>query len=432
MKTLLRNIAIFSILMIGSQLTRVPLLMAAGVPEFNTISGDLALLRGCNITKNVNCSDTDLVNPVNAGVNEQVVVGMFYHNSVAGSNATNTTFKIMPDTATATQHVVKASISADNAQMVTSTFVNGQTVGSDLTINVGENSTISYVPGSFRWYPERTTTSGPGTNLPNNQNGDAIITDKGVNIGTLAGCFTHSGYVTVIIKVNPVTVTPTPTPTPTPVPVGHATLTIAKEVRKAGSSDAFTNSLTTNLGNSLEYRVTITNIDGKVPANDLHLQDILPPGEVYVGPTTLLVSNGTLTTLSAGVTGQSGIAVGVNLAPNDHVQVSYVVNTDKNLANNSCLTNQAIATSSTVPDSVKSSATACMIAVVATPTPTPTPTPYIAPATPTLPRTGAAGLDIAVAAGMSSSSMAAAYYIRLKKRLQKAIKSQHILQSRTA
>jgi uncharacterized repeat protein (TIGR01451 family) len=442
MKSILRNIALFSIMTVASQLGRVPLLMAAGVPEFNTIVGDKALLRGCDITKNPTCTEDDLANPVNATTGDQVVIGMYYHNSVAGSEATNTTFRIMPDQAASTSHIVKGSISADNAQTVTSTFVNGQEVGSDLAINSDTTSTLSYVPGSFRWYPDRTATTGSGTNLPGNQNGDAIVTSAGVNIGTLAGCFQHSGYVSVIVKLNPVTVSPTPSPTPvptatptpaptpspTPVPVGHATLQITKEVRNAGSSDAYTPSLTTNVGNSLQYRITIRNIDGKVAANDLHLQDILPAGEVYVGPTSLSVSNGTITTLPNGLTGQTGISLGTNLSPNDSVQVSYLVNTDKNLANNTCLTNQAIASSSTVENTVKSSATTCFLAPVVTPVPSATPTPYIAPPTPTpqLPRTGA-GVDTLLAIGMSGSSMAAAYYMRLKKRLSDAIKSQHIL-----
>jgi len=176
--------------------------LAENTPRFNQLNGDLEFLTGKNIT----AGQTDYSDPVSAKANETVRVRVYYHNNAvtdAGDNgqaATNTKIKINLPTTDATSHLVTGTLSADNASSVAGTFVNGQEVGQPgLTINTDQVTSLKMVSGSVKWYPNGSSTP---VSLPDGQNGDNIISNDGINIGNITGCWQYAGFVTldVVLK----------------------------------------------------------------------------------------------------------------------------------------------------------------------------------------------------------------------------------------
>ncbi len=253
------------IAMLGGQVISATQKTSADSPEFNVLEGDHEMFRALNYTK----GETVYTDPVTAGDKEKVVASIYYHNGVVNTTAANTTIKVaIPSTSTTTTKLLDASISADNAATVHDTVVNKTIVGkSGLTIQTPTaDSTVDFVPGSVRWFPNRSTTP---VDLPGGVSGDSLVT-TGLNIGDINGCWEFSGFVTFAMVVN------------TPAhQVLNPNLKLEKTVRNLAINEAFNKSDSAFAGDLLEYKLDVIN-DGQADAQDVIVKDMLPVQTSYI------------------------------------------------------------------------------------------------------------------------------------------------------
>lgn len=402
-----RVAAAIALVLIGG----MPVLAADLKPRFNSLPQDYDFLQGRNVTQNGQTTD-----PVTATGGDSVDVIVYYHNTVVDSVAKNVRIKItMPDPSVArTTHVIKGQLSADNADTVSGTYVDGVETGkTDLTIKTDPSETkLSYVPGSVRWYPNRMNpNTSNGANLPGGQNGDNIIKD-GITIGDLNGCFQYSGFVIFTVKLSGQ-------------PVPKALLSLTKEVRQASSDNVFATSMRTTPGNKVEYRITVRNNDGAGVAKNVRLKDTLPDGISYVGPTKL-IRNGVESTLVDGITSSDGIVVVSDLKPQEQIQVTFTALTANSFANEACAVNSVTVNGENVGNTTNpATAETCFVVTPpATPTPVPPtlkPLPKPTP-TPQLPKTGP-GDTLTALGGLGVAAGTVGRYWSLKRSLRKAARS---------
>jgi len=182
--------------------------LADNTPRFNQLEGDKELLTGRNITQ----GQTEYIDPVSVTDNDVVRVRVWYHNDASldsgatGATAVNTTVRVsLPFYGVSegsTTHLMSATVGADNTGTVAGTVVNGVEVGQPgLRINSDRLGMVQFIPGSVKWYPNGTDNP---VDLPNGQNGDAIISGTGISLGDIAGCWPYAGMVTLDVKLNPV------------------------------------------------------------------------------------------------------------------------------------------------------------------------------------------------------------------------------------
>ena len=234
--------------------------MRADQPRFNFLQGDYELLRGANLTK----SESVWKDPVSAEVGDVVEGVIYYHNGMENTIATNTTIKVnIPSETTSNKAVISASISADNADTVTDTVIDGDIVGlSGLTINYDGSAELSLVPGSVKWYPNQYSDPNTEVGLPGGQSGDEIISPSGINIGSIQGCWQYAGYVTFQVKSNSQVV--------------PGNLDIEKEVRNVTDGNTnFVELADADQREVVEFKMTVSNPGGSA-INNVKIKDALP------------------------------------------------------------------------------------------------------------------------------------------------------------
>ena len=386
------------------------------VPSFNNLEKDVEFLQGRNLTTKTNWTD-----PVQANANEEVEVAIYFHNAVPNSVAKNAIIKVQMPTNKGTQHVIKATLGADNATTVSGTIYNGHETGNpDLTINSNGSTEVQFVNGSVKWYPNKMSTDGEGANLPNGQTGDKL-TSTGVNMGDLKGCFDYSGYLKfkVILKGEVVPLTE---------------IAISKDVRKLPNDTKYIDKVSGNPGDQFEYKLTVRNLDGMVSAKNLRVKDVLPEGITYVGPTTIVTADGKTKQLPDGIT-EGGIVVSPELKAMETVEIHFKANSSSKIANEACLINNAFASSTTAKKEVEDSATVCFVVTQPTPTPTPTATPEVptptptqtpAPVAPKLPSTGPE-MNLLATLGFAGMGGTVARYYSLKRGLKKKSRNINVI-----
>ena len=253
---------ILGIVGVGALLSQIVLpavSIDANAPRFNFLQGDYELIAGSNVTK----SETVWKDPVAGEVGDVVEARIYYHNGVLDSVAMNTTVTVnIPSETTNSQAKVSAAISADNADTVTDTIVDGNIVGlSGLTINLDKEADLELVPGSVKWYPDGATNP---VALPAGQSGNAI-NSVGVNIGNIEGCWDFAGFITMQIKA-----------LPKPPPKDPGNLLIDKTVKNLSTGEnAYTGLTNANQSDQVEFKIVVSN-DGKKDVKDVYLKDILP------------------------------------------------------------------------------------------------------------------------------------------------------------
>jgi uncharacterized repeat protein (TIGR01451 family) len=367
-------------------------------PKFNNLSGDYEFMQGKNITTN----QSGYSDPVNGKAGDEIQVALYYHNTVPGSVAENTRVRVQLPTGYNTSNVLTATLSADNADTVTGTVVNGVETGRpNFTILSTAATKVSLVAGSVKWYPEAIeATPTNNVTLPGGQNGNNLVT-SGLNIGDIEGCYQHSGFIVFRVKLEGQT-------------IPQASLQLTKEVRRAGSTEAFRAENQVNPGENVEYRITVRNIDGQGIATNVKLIDTLEQGLTYIPGTTKKTVNGTTTALPDGITTAAGIVVAESMAPLSSVIVTFQAKTDATLANAVCRRNIVRVTASNATLPGDATANTCFVVPTPTPSPTPTPTstptatpvptPPVATPKPVLPETGG---DVATLASVLGLSLAA-------------------------
>lgn len=163
----------------------LPVLAAA---SFNNDPSDYPTLKAGNST--VQQDTLNWSSSVSANAGEIVAFLIYYHNT-SSETATQTRVKLALPSGAFTSTNASVSIWASNASAV-----NGQA-----SINLTSSQTLTFIPGTVRWYPNGGSYYSPQT-LPYSQTGDEIISSNGVNLGDIAPGWETQGYLTLKAQVS--------------------------------------------------------------------------------------------------------------------------------------------------------------------------------------------------------------------------------------
>jgi len=191
---------------------------------------------------------------------KEYLVRVYVHNDAASNlnlKATNSRVKVSVPTNTAKEIGMSGFISADNAKP--------QEVWADSVLRSSSDFNIAYVDGSARLYNKAFGQTGT-------QLSDDIVTNKGALLGydkldgVIPGCIEYSGYVSFKIRIQG---------------PSQANFDFKKDVRMAGSTDKYTESVAAKPGDKVEFRLSYKNTS-QVAMNDVLVKDTLPQGLTYV------------------------------------------------------------------------------------------------------------------------------------------------------
>jgi len=233
--------------------------LSANSPRFNYMQGDYELFRGANKT----AGESVWKDPISGNVGDTFKGIIYYHNGMVDTVAENTRIKVtIPAQTTNKSATLSAQISADNAEAVTNTVVDGQIVGlSGLTANLDQDTGLELVPGSVRWYPDQQNNPDIPVLLPYGQSGDEVISANGLNIGNINGCWEYAGYLIFEFRTKAET---------TPV------INVDKVVRNVTAGEtSYKNSTNASANDEVEFKVVSIN-NGTAVANNVNIKDALP------------------------------------------------------------------------------------------------------------------------------------------------------------
>lgn len=233
--------------------------MHADGPRFNFLEGDWELLAGVNTSK----SETVWKDPVSASDGETIEGLIYYHNGNVNTVAENTRVTVtLPSSAQNNAVVATAKISADNAQTITDTIVNGKIIGkSGLTINLDQEAELEYIPNSVKWYPNSQSSPNTPVALPFGQNGSELFSANGLRLGDINGCWEYAGFVKFALKVK--------------APVKNSDISIQKTVKKTNSNDVYSESASIAMGENATFKIDVTN-NGQTNLDSVIIKDALP------------------------------------------------------------------------------------------------------------------------------------------------------------
>lgn len=306
---------------IVSQLVLPAVSMRADSARFNFLDGDHELFKGLNYSK----GEEVWKDPISGDAGDTFSGYVYYHNGIVDSVAKNTTIKVtMPSRTTNGTAVLAASISADGAETVTDTIVNNQIIGkSGLTVNLDQDADLALVPGSIKWYPNKSKTA---VELPMGQSGDEIVSASGLNIGDIKGCWDYSGYVTFAFK--------------TKVKLQPANLTLAKTVRnESRGQTAFVESVSAAKNEKVQFKIDTVNNGGST-ATDVVLSDVLPSDLTPVAGSAKLDKAGVISNISEASLLSSGVNIG-DLAVNAKATVTFEATAPANITTAKTVVNTA-------------------------------------------------------------------------------------------
>lgn len=199
-----------------------PMLNIWPISESGTDCTDYSLLAARNVSRG-----TDYGHSVSASNNETLRVRLYVHNGnldFPENIARNVTLAASVPSGTGTR-TITATASASNHPTITSSQKGG-----DVTVSMGSNEFMEYIPGSARLYDRG----------PSNERGfsDSVVSG-GASVGDMNGCYEFLHFVTFEVRVRQqVGPTPPPVVPPPPPPGPTATLTVFKELNNAGGGTA--------------------------------------------------------------------------------------------------------------------------------------------------------------------------------------------------
>jgi len=225
-------------------------------PRFNFLPGDVEMLRVAKTTQ------TTWGDPITANVGDRVAFLFYYHNGIVDSVAHHTKVRVDLPIDESNKLVAKSWLWSQETAAISDTVVDGQIIGqSGATINLPSNGRIQYVPGSTKWFPNRSQTP---TAMP-----DGITSNSGLDLGDINGCWEFAGFVTFLADIK-----------------GEASLVMDKTVAHPGDT-TWVKEITANPGDSVAYHLGIRN-DGDITANAVTVKDILPTHMTYEPGTTYI------------------------------------------------------------------------------------------------------------------------------------------------
>lgn len=229
------------------------------VPRFNFMEGDAEMLRVGKTT------DTVWTDPLTANAGDRVAYLFYYHNGMINTTAHHTKVRVDLPLEQSTTLTAKSWLWSQETAAISDTVVNGQIVGrSGATINTATPSRLQYVAGSTKWFPNGSQTA---TAMP-----DGIISDSGLDLGDIQGCWDYAGYVTFLVDVK-----------------APAQLVMDKTVAHPGES-SWHEEITANPGDSIAYHLGIRN-DGGTTASAVTVKDLLPTYMTYETGTTYIYTS---------------------------------------------------------------------------------------------------------------------------------------------
>jgi uncharacterized repeat protein (TIGR01451 family) len=318
---------------IVSQMLLPAISAKADGPRFNFLEGDLPLIQGANTTAGQN----DWSNPVSGIAGDEFRGLIYYHNGMLNTTATNVTVNIsIPDQTVDGKAIIDAAISADNADAITSTVVNGKIVGSNgLLVNFPENVNLSFIPGSVRWFPNSNQNGGPNeapVTLPSGQSGNEIVSHQGLNIGDINGCWPYAGFITFGFKAHE---------------KAAPSIALEKSVRNISAGEtSFIKKTNALVGDQVEFNVKVRNT-GNTRLEDAHVIDNLPAGLNYVPGSLIKIVDGNKTQLSDADAAKLFVGDGLDIGPcelNSNVSFRFIT-TVKSGTEQTNLVNEAIVNS---------------------------------------------------------------------------------------
>jgi|GEM_PF-1795569 len=193
MKKIAKNIFRFTPIFILGVILISTSVSAQSMARFNTDPNDFATVRVSNYTLYPN-STSNWSTSASVQAGEIASVTIYYHNT-SQVTAQNTRFVLNTPSGSGTSFSINGNVSADNASPA-SGFAN---------ISINSNQTLTYIPGSARWYPNQSQSAQA---LPNGQTGSEIFSG-GLNIGVVAPGWSTQGSVVLRFQVSN---TPPPPP----------------------------------------------------------------------------------------------------------------------------------------------------------------------------------------------------------------------------
>jgi len=146
---------------------------------FNNDTKDNPTFRISNYTKNPGCSNC-WFSSVPADSGDIVSFDIYYHNT-DNQTASNVTLKsVLPS----------GSFTSANIP-VTITDQAGGGAGGSVSLSLAQAQTLTFIPGSVKWYPNQTLTAQA---LPSGQNGSEVV-GSGLNIGSVSPGWATQGHV---------------------------------------------------------------------------------------------------------------------------------------------------------------------------------------------------------------------------------------------
>ena len=344
------TLGIASLAAIISQLIFPVLSSQASAARFNFMAGDEEMITGTNITQ----KSTSWGNPITGTASNEFRGMIYYHNGYKDITAENTKIKInIPSSSTNKTIKITGSISADNAETVTSTVVDGKIVGLDgLIVNLDQDVNVEFIPGSVKWFPnakQYTNTDLALTPLPAGQTGDSIVSANGINLGNINGCWDYAGYVTfgfkTIVKEAP-------------------TLSLTKSViNETKGETAFQKTTNAEVNDTVTYKVESINSGSTSVANAI-VKDTLPGSVSFIPNTLVQYKNGSttptvLTTAEADQFFGTGLNMGTLIA-GQNIKNTFTFKAKVNQTSSNCLINTALITAASL--SASDTAKVCLIA----------------------------------------------------------------------
>jgi hypothetical protein len=130
-------------------------------------------------------------NTVNAQPGDIISLNIYYHNN-GNSVINNTRMSFNPaSTGSGTSHTFTGTLSGDGASTITDTA----------TVNISSAQTLTFIPGSAKWYPNQTGMSSGGMSLSSSQE-SALVGGSGFNIGALNPGWPSQGGIVVKFQVS--------------------------------------------------------------------------------------------------------------------------------------------------------------------------------------------------------------------------------------
>ncbi len=341
----------------------------------------------------------------NAKTDETVQVQLWYHNmenADSGKVANNVKAKLQLPTAAGKTQKINGTISADNAN----------TVSSSANVNLAlDNSRLEYVPGTAVWRHNKGTNEQPNwvTDTLTAAQEQQLLT-TGVVLENGKPCFNFEASVSVKLRVK------------------TDMVSITKQVRVLGEKE-WKSENTAKAGDTLEYLITFKN-EGNTVLKDLAIADNMPASVTYVNGTTQLknMNNPNGIKITSDKVTSGGINVG-SYAPGSVGYVWFQAKIDPNLKPGSYTMKNVAGVKAGNIMRENYAVTKVTVAGKPTPTPTtppvsptPTPTTPVTPEQPTLPQTG---IETGVAGllGTGGLTYAGYFYRKSRKGLSAALKN---------